>query len=220
LQFERWIDEEYKTRYRVLCSACTYTPDHWEEDAEKAVVYWNTRPLEDAANARAEKAEAEAAELRVKLAEETHRREMAEKVVNGNAMTQLKQLYYDPWKGTAIMAHPIVGVFTYALAEFFFECKAENYVEFRFNGGEKLGDICLTYQRVDGKTPDQKLHDAKNEASDLRAALADANEDAEYLSWAAETLMQKWGSDELTMIDFARISAVIECRRARVGGAG
>ncbi len=69
LQFERWIDEEYKTRYRVLCSACTYTPDHWEEDAEKAVVYWNTRPLEDAANARAEKAEAEASDLRAALAD-------------------------------------------------------------------------------------------------------------------------------------------------------
>ena len=51
----------------------------------------------------------------------------------------------------------------------------------------------------------------------MQAALAAANEDAGYLADAAEMLMQKWGSDDVVMFDFARISAVIEHYRARVG---
>ena len=81
-------------------------------------------------------------------------------------------------------------------------------------------DLITKINRLERKLDEAnaRAEKAEAEAAELRTALAAANEYAEYLSRAAAVLMQKWGSDELTMIDFARISAVIECRRARVGG--
>lgn len=51
---ERWVRKEgksHKTYYRVYCRKCLFTTDHWEEGTsiEKALEYWNTRPMEDAA---------------------------------------------------------------------------------------------------------------------------------------------------------------------------
>ena len=62
IHFERWLNEEdksFKTFYRAICHVCFYTPDYWDEDIKKAILYWNDRPLEDALLKRAQKAEAE-----------------------------------------------------------------------------------------------------------------------------------------------------------------
>jgi hypothetical protein len=46
--FERWVDtDEGTVFYRVVCGACEFMPDHWEEDPVKAAEYWNYRPRED-----------------------------------------------------------------------------------------------------------------------------------------------------------------------------
>jgi hypothetical protein len=68
LRFERWIhdDNEYrsfKIFYRVFCETCLYAPNNWEDTPEKAIQYWNTRPIEDALRARAEAAKADAEHL-------------------------------------------------------------------------------------------------------------------------------------------------------------
>lgn len=68
---ERWLDEveggSYKTFYRGMCRTCNHAIEPWEEDVEKAVGHWNTRPIEDALLARATAAEARAERLQAEL---------------------------------------------------------------------------------------------------------------------------------------------------------
>ena len=66
----------------------------------------------------------------------------------------------------------IIPAMATALAGAFKEHGGKNYVEFHFHTGDPdVGDVCLTMQRIDGKTPDQLKREAEAKASTLSAAL-------------------------------------------------
>jgi hypothetical protein len=108
--FERWVDtDEGVVLYRVVCGACEFMPDHWEEEPAKAAEYWNYRPVEDALRAEiaglADERNAAIAECRRRKGWDqdiVHWRERAEKAESElqQAQEALRDILYfrkQPW---------------------------------------------------------------------------------------------------------------------------